>query len=326
MHGSGWMPPARARRVAPAAALSHDTQQTHASAHLFARPPIMHIVVTGSAGRIGRHVVRDLRRHGHRVTGIDSAPPTSGSGPGHMRVDLTQAGQVYGALAGADAVAHLGAWPNPGLVPDTRTYSDNVTGTYHVLQACADLGIRRVVTSSSAQVYGFFEHDPVYAPVDEAHPLRPLNSYAASKIAGETAVDYFVQTHGLEACSFRIMAVRASAEIPAQVADIRADPARHVGLLWTRTDARDAAAAFRLAIESETAPTGTYNITGPEVATDEDVPDLLAAHCPQTEMRDGLDERRSPLSIERAHHDFGYDPRYAWTGDRQHPDDEEGEE
>ena len=61
----------------------------------------MHIAVTGAAGRIGRYVVRDLLAAGHSVQGIDAV---AGSG---LQVDLTDAGQVYGALAGADAVVHL---------------------------------------------------------------------------------------------------------------------------------------------------------------------------------------------------------------------------
>lgn len=272
----------------------------------------MKIAVTGSAGRIGRYTARALRAAGHDVLGLDVAP-------GHgMQVDLTDAGQVFGALAGVDAVAHIGAWANAGMVPDTRTYGDNVTGTYNVLQACLDLGIRRVITSSSAQVYGFFEHVPIYAPVDEDHPLRPLNSYAASKVAGEQAVEYFASHHGLEACSFRIMSVRAPAEIPEQVADIAANPAAHRGLLWTRTDARDAALAYRLAIESDTPPTGAYNITGPVVAVDRDAADLLTEFSPSTEQRAGLDGRTSPLSCARAAADFGYRPQYAWTATQHH--------
>ena len=66
----------------------------------------MHIAVTGAAGRIGRYIVRDLLAAGHSVQGIDAV---AGSG---LQVDLTDAGQVYGALAGADAVVHMGAWAN----------------------------------------------------------------------------------------------------------------------------------------------------------------------------------------------------------------------
>ena len=125
----------------------------------------MRIAVTGSSGRIGRYVVRELVAAEHSVVGLDVAP---GAEPGcrYLRVDLTDAGQVYGALAGVQAVVHMGAWAHAGAVPDTRTYGDNTAGTFNVFQACADLGIRRVVSASSNQVYGFAGAPPLYAPVD----------------------------------------------------------------------------------------------------------------------------------------------------------------
>ena len=49
-----------------------------------------------------------------------------------------------------------------------------------------------MVSASSAQVYGFAKEPPTYVPVDEAHPLRPANCYALSKVMGEQAADYFV--------------------------------------------------------------------------------------------------------------------------------------
>jgi nucleoside-diphosphate-sugar epimerase len=273
----------------------------------------MKIIVTGCVGRIGRYVVRDLLAAGHQVTGIDIVP-----GARHLRVDLTDAGQVYGALAGADAVAHIGAWANAGLVPDTRTYADNVSGTYNVFQACADLGIARVVSASSAQVYGFSGHSPIYAPVDEAHRVRPLNSYAASKIAGEQAATYFHDRYGLQICSFRFMGVRAPDELPGQIAAISKDPTTDAGLLWTRTDARDAATACRLALETEAQLHGVYNITGARVAVDICTADLLTAHCPATEQRADIQGHCSPLSCARAARDFGYQPSFVWSTDRHH--------
>lgn len=276
------------------------------------------IVVTGSAGRIGRYVVRDLRQAGHDVVGIDIVNPSSPDVD--MQVDLTDAGQVCGALAGADAVAHIGAWANAGFVPDTRTYGDNVCGTYNVFQACADLGITRIVSASSAQVYGFFGHAPLYAPIDEDHPLRPLNSYATSKIAGEQAAEYFHDRYDLQISSFRFMGVRRPDELPAQIAAIHEDPATDNGLLWTRTDARDAAAACRLALAAQDPPSGVFNITGAEVAVDVDSTELMATHFPDAESRSELVGRQSPLSCVRAEQAFGYRPRFTWSLQQQHPE------
>ena len=230
-----------------------------------------------------------------------------------LLVDLTDAGQVYGALAGCEAVVHMGAWANAGMVPDTRTYGDNATGTYNVFQACADLGIKRVVSASSNQIYGFFGAVPNYAPVDEEHPLRPINSYALSKMAGEQAAEYFVRNRGLEILSFRIMGARVPAQIPADIDAIKANPAAAANLLWTRSDARDIALACRLGIEAKEVESGPYNITGPRVVLDVETRELLEKYCPQTQVRDGLQGFDSPLSCAKVRRVLGYEPRYAWS-------------
>ena len=135
----------------------------------------MNVLITGGSGRIGRYAVREFAQSGHSVTSIDLRPGGV-EGVQALLVDLTDAGQVYGALAcsQAQAVVHLGAWANDGHVPDTRTYGDNVRATFNVFQACADLGVRRIVSASSHQVYGTAILAPRYVPIDEVHPLRPV--------------------------------------------------------------------------------------------------------------------------------------------------------
>ncbi len=277
----------------------------------------MHIAVTGAAGRIGRYVVRDLLAAGHSVQGIDAV---AGSG---LQVDLTDAGQVYGALAGADAVVHMGAWANAGMVPDVRTYGDNTAGTYNVFQACADLGVRRVVSASSNQVYGFFSAPPLYAPIDEAHPTRPVNSYALSKLAGEQAAEYFSCTRGMEILSFRIMGARVPSELPGDIAQIKSDEGAATKLLWTRSDARDIALACRLAVEVERVASGAYNITGPRVVLEAETRELLTRYCPSAEVREELVGAAAPLSCQNARRAFGYQPRYAWSEYTYHLEDNE---
>ena len=77
----------------------------------------MKILVTGGSGRIGRYVVRDLMQAGHQVTRVDLVPAAV-PGVRSFLVDLTDAGQVYQALARAqaEAVIHLGAWSGDGRV------------------------------------------------------------------------------------------------------------------------------------------------------------------------------------------------------------------
>ena len=282
----------------------------------------MDILVTGGSGRIGRYVIRDLVETGHRVTHLDVVPPADRMGH-YLHVDLKDAGEVYQVLAKAKAegVIHLGAWANAGLVPDARTYGDNVQGTFNLFQACADLRIGRIVSASSAQVYGLAKGPPVYLPMDEDHPLRPGNCYALSKVAGEQAAEYFVAHRGLTILCFRFMGVRAPAEMDSQIERMTQDPSTATALLWTRTDARDAATACRLAIEREVVSSGTYNITGARVVLSEPTVELVSRYFgQQTEIRSPLAGHSSPLSCARAEAAFGYRPQYAWSPTERYPE------
>jgi nucleoside-diphosphate-sugar epimerase len=283
----------------------------------------MNILVTGSSGRIGQYVVRELINAGHRVIGADIAPPQVGAGE-HINMDLTSAGEVYQVLARsqANAVVHLGAWSDAGLAADTRVYDDNVTGTFNLLQACADLGIQRVVSASSAQVYGFQGAPPISVPVGESHPVRPVNCYALGKVASEDAAEYFTNRYGLTILSFRFMGVRAPADIAHEIERMAADPASGSWLLWTRTDARDAATACRLAIEAEAVAPGPYNITGPQVVLPVETSELIQTYFGSaTEVTQPIPGYTSPLSIDKAHAEFGYDPSFIWRLNQYHPEE-----
>lgn len=281
----------------------------------------MQILVTGASGRIGRYVVKELSNAGHNVTSVDISPPEVENLPRFLRVDLTDGGEVYQALAAAkaEAVVHLGAWANAGVVPDTRTYGDNVQGTFNVFQACADLGIQRVVSASSAQVYGFAKAPPVYVPVDEAHPLRPANCYALSKVVGEQAADYFVDRFGMTILSFRLMGIRAPTQLDAEIGPLAYAPDGGASLLWTRTDARDAAVACRLAVEMESVASGPYNITGSRVVLSQPTVALIERYFGEkTEVRGAMPGHTSPMSCAKAEAAFGYQPRYVWSMSQRH--------
>lgn len=282
----------------------------------------MKIVVTGGSGRIGRYVVKELVETGHQVTNADWVAPVREISR-YLRVDLTDRGNVYEVLAEAqaDAVVHLGAWPNPGIVPNTRTYGDNTQSTFNVFQACADMGIMRVVSASTAQVYGFAGAPPVFVPATEDHPLRPLNCYALSKMAGEQAADYFTGTRDLTILSFRFKGVRAPAQMDPSIEEMSRDPSLGCRMLWTLTDARDAAVACRLAVEREQVASGPYNISGPRVVLPQTTAELVGQYFGRdTEVRDGLDGHSSPMSCAHAEAAFGYRPRFAWSVSDRHPE------
>ncbi|MDX1991039.1 MAG: NAD(P)-dependent oxidoreductase [bacterium] len=128
------------------------------------------IVVTGGSGKAGRAVVADLLEHGDDVLNVDIVPPRERISR-FLRADLTDLGQAYEALKGADAVVHLAAIPAPGLQTDEVTFRVNTISTYNVFSAAVALGLQRVVWASSETTLGlpFDRVQPHYAPIDEAH-------------------------------------------------------------------------------------------------------------------------------------------------------------
>jgi len=275
----------------------------------------MRVVVTGGAGRVGRYVVRDLAAAGFEVTSLDLAAPAERvAGVRYMSGNVGNVADVHGVLsfARAEAVVHMAAWSDPGIVADTRTYGENTAAGFSVLDIAHSLGVRRVLMASSAQVYGFAGHAPVYAAVDEAHPLRPLNSYALSKTATEDAAAYFARK-GLNVLSLRIMGARAPENLDAEIERVAADPASDRFLLWTRTDARDIAIGVRQALAAPVVESGAYNLTNAVNVLEEPGADLIRRYCPQTEIRMPPGDLASPLSIHKARRAFGYEPRYRWS-------------
>jgi UDP-glucose 4-epimerase len=149
-------------------------------------------VVTGGAGFIGAHLVARLLRDGTDVVVIDNLKRAVRSRLDGMadsrrlclvEEDIRHFDVVADVVRGADVLYHLAAQSNVMGAVDDPDYSitTNVLGTFNVLRASAQAGVRRLVFTSSREVYG----DPSDLPVDEDQPLRAKNPYGASKVAGE---------------------------------------------------------------------------------------------------------------------------------------------
>jgi len=154
-----------------------------------------HVVVTGAGGFIGSHLAEELARRGARVRAFVRYASHGGHGfldelprelDGAIEVvagDLKDPQAVRGLVHGAEVVFHLGALiaiPYSYVNP-TDFVQTNVVGTTHILNACRDAGVGRLVTTSTSEVYG----TALRAPIDTDHPLQPQSPYSASKIAAD---------------------------------------------------------------------------------------------------------------------------------------------
>ncbi|MEZ4663318.1 MAG: NAD-dependent epimerase/dehydratase family protein [Caldilineaceae bacterium] len=120
----------------------------------------MRVLVTGGAGFIGVHLANELHRRGHYVRVLDdlSAGDPERLQPGitFSRGDVRDVPKLWSLLQGVDVVYHLAARVSvPASLLYPREYNDvNVGGTVALLEACRDVGIRRMVLTSSAPIYG----------------------------------------------------------------------------------------------------------------------------------------------------------------------------
>lgn len=167
----------------------------------------MKIFVTGASGFIGSHLVEALASSGHDVTALVHY---NGRGEwGHLREvsaqamervtvrlgDVTDSTLMREMVAGCEVVCHLAAligipysYAAPGSYVNT-----NIQGTLNIMEACRAANIRRVIVTSTSEVYGTAR----YTPINEDHPLQAQSPYSASKIAADKLAESYFRSFDL---------------------------------------------------------------------------------------------------------------------------------
>lgn len=170
------------------------------------------ILVTGGAGYIGSHLVMALLEKKEDVVVFDSLEL------GHLQTieTLQKFGNlkfVQGNLKNIDdirgvflvnkidAVVHFAAYSQVGesVINPQKYYYNNVYGTLNLLNAMLEFGVKKIVFSSTAAVYG----EPCYTPIDENHPKNPINPYGNSKLMVEKILDDYDKAYGLKSVRLR---------------------------------------------------------------------------------------------------------------------------
>lgn len=166
------------------------------------------MLVTGGAGFIGSHVTEALVSAGYAVRVLDSFATGSRSNltgvAGDLEIvtgDIRDPECLREACAGIETVFHLAAFISaPGSVADPASADAvNIAGTLNVLTAARDAGVRRLVFSSSAAVYG----EPEQVPTPETARTRPASPYGLEKLYGEHMCRLFTELYGLETVALR---------------------------------------------------------------------------------------------------------------------------
>ncbi|SOC15028.1 NAD-dependent epimerase/dehydratase family protein [Stappia indica] len=257
----------------------------------------MLVLVTGSSGRVGRAAVAALRAAGHRVRGFDLR--ASGADLDEVVGSFDDAEACTRAVAGTDAVLHLGAFMSWVAAERTAMFRTNVEGTRVLLDAAAQAGVRRFVFASSGEVYP--ENAPLFLPVTEEHPLRANSPYGLTKLLGEDLVSFHQRIGSFETVILRFSHTQDASELldpdsffsgprfflqprirqqermgNTAVAELlrAADPGRPAHVLARNaagkpfrmhiTDTRDMVQGLLLALESDRAAGGIFNLGATE--------------------------------------------------------------
>lgn len=271
------------------------------------------IVVTGSAGRVGRAIHIRLARE-HHVSGFDRTPCSTAEWVG----DLDDGALLARTLQGADAVIHTAALhaPHVAHLPAARFRQVNVDGTRRVLDAAAAAGVRRIVFTSTTALYGSAASpDGTTAWVDETLTPQPQTIYHHTKLEAEALLCEAADQGGPE-----VRILRMSRCFPEPV-NVMAAFRLHRGI-----DARDVADAHAAAVRHAGPAAATFVISGATPFLREDCADLHSATS--TVLR-----RRAPALVaafaqrgwalpvridrvyspQRALHTLGWQPRYGFA-------------
>jgi UDP-glucose 4-epimerase len=193
----------------------------------------MNILVIGGAGYIGSHVTREFLDLGHKCTVYDNL--SSG-----LRENLfNEAAFVLGDIhdyplllktmkdSSFDAIIHLAAFKAAGesmLKPEK--YSSNITGAINILNAASGSGIKNIVFSSSAAIYG----EPQYLPLDEKHPVNPENYYGFTKLEIERIMGWYDKLKGIRYASLRYFNA-AGYDIKGRIKGLEQNPANLIPVI-----------------------------------------------------------------------------------------------
>jgi nucleoside-diphosphate-sugar epimerase len=289
----------------------------------------MRIFFTGGSGKAGQHVVAHLADRGHHVTNADLAP-LGHPGVVDLTVDLTDAGDVYSAMAGTadlddldlaepptyDAVVHFAAIPRIGLRSDASTYATNTLSTYNVLEAATRLGVGKIVFASSETTYGICfaqgERKPLYVPVDEEHPTVPEDSYAMSKVASETTARSFHARTGADVYGLRINNVIEPHEYTELFPSFLSEPSRRRRNLFAYIDVRDLGQLVQRCLEVDGLGFEIFNVANADMSVASTTQEIIEQFYPGVEVRRPMGRDETFYAIDKARGVLGWEPQHSW--------------
>ncbi|MEV6041195.1 NAD(P)-dependent oxidoreductase [Nonomuraea sp. NPDC052116] len=272
----------------------------------------MRVLVTGAAGHIGPYVIRELAEHGHRITATDVEPVEVPEADRVHVGDLRDPELVRSAMAGADAVVHLGAIPHPVSDDPSGLFATNCLTAHQVLDEAGRTGVRRVVAASSLAAVGLawapHPRRPRYLPLDEEHPILVEDPYGLSKLVLEEIAHATHRRWGTDVVSLRMPFTGTDTRLKAQLAEVAADPEAHRNDLWAWLDTRDAATTVRHALTAPLRGSHVVNVAAPDTSAALPTMELLDRYLPEAPVHTELTGHTSLIDSSACAKLLGFRP------------------
>lgn len=269
----------------------------------------MKIALTGSSGRIGQGVVTRAIEQGHDLVLIDRVEPpeTQQKSLPFIGLEVSDYEGTVRAFEGCDAIIHLAAIPSPGRDPDHIIHNNNVVGSYNVLRAAAEHGIKRVCQASSVNAIGHaFSRKPRYDyfPLDELHPNYSEEPYSLSKwILEEQGKAFARRYEDMVIASMRFHLTVPNRQMAIDIYETHPNVDKHLWA-WTRLEA--AADACLLSLTAPFSGHEAFYIVSPTTIRDTPSLELAARHFPTVPIIGDMSGTNSFFNSSKAQRLLGW--------------------
>jgi nucleoside-diphosphate-sugar epimerase len=279
----------------------------------------MQVLVTGNQGRIGSVIEEQLKAQGHTIVGFDRADGD----------DIRNAKAVSAAAHGCDAIVHLASLLGGSKEDPNEMFAVTMLGTWNVLVAAQEAGIKRVVNFSSVNALGVFMglRAPDYLPIDDEHTPHPVSAYGMAKRLAEELCRHFTEKTGIATICLRPPAVWLPEWYEGIRTGRREKPESEWSPVWEYgafCDVRDVAAAAVLALTCPDPGHVTLLLCADDIASDTPSRAMAAKVHPDAPWRGGpeyeIDPFRALVDNSRAKAVLGWQPKYQWAPYRERRD------
>ena len=290
---------------------------------------MMRVFFTGGSGKAGKHAVAYLRAQGHHVINADQC--LTGGGTNELQVDLTDFGQVIGAMSQFvdfsdldtgqgvpkyDAVVHFAAVPRVMIGTDGVCFAANTQTTYNVIEAAVKLGIPKVIFASSETTYAVCFADgeikPNYVPVDEEHPTVPHDSYAMSKVCNEATARSFQARTGIDIYGLRINNVIEPHEYAQNFPAYVKDASLRRRNIFAYNDARDLGHMVDCCLKIDGLGYQVFNVANEDTSVGMPSAEVMTTFYQGVPQSRPLGEFETFYDITKAKTLLGFAPKHDW--------------